>query len=259
MGLNNNILDFHTEVSKGLVPKHTLVHKFGHNLDIDTGTDPETVWSAGGLYTFPSSADTLKIISNDVDDNGTGTTGALTIKVQGLDANYDFIEEDFTLNGQTAVTGSKEFLRVFRAFVTSAGSSELNEGTITINNSDDSLTLAEIPAEHGQTQMAIYTIPRNHKAYLTSFSGSMSKAIPSSAIVLEVVFRENGIKRVKQNIAIDTTGSTSFIKYFKMPLPIEEKTDIIVNAKEVSQNNSGVFSNFALILVDQSDKYTTNV
>ena len=123
----------------------------------------------------------------------------------------------------------------------------------------DSLTLAEIPAEHGQTQMAIYTIPRNHKAYLTSFSGSMSKAIPSSAIVLEVVFRENGVKRVKQNIAIDTTGSTSFIKYLKMPLPIEEKTDIIVNAKEVSQNNSGVFSNFALILVDQSDKYTTNV
>ena len=91
MGLNNNTLDFYTEVSKGLVPKHSLVHKFGHNLDIDTDSDPETIWSTGGLYVFPSSADTLKIISNDVDDNGTGTTGALTIKVQGLDANYDAI------------------------------------------------------------------------------------------------------------------------------------------------------------------------
>jgi len=255
MGLNNHIFDFHTEVSKGLVPKHTLVHKFGQNLDIDTTTDPETVWSAGGLYTFPSSADTLKIISNDADDNGTGTTGALTIKVQGLDANYGLIEEDFTLNGQTAVTGSKNFIRVFRAFVTSAGSSELNEGTITINNSDDSLTLATIPALHGQTQMAVYTIPANHKAYLTSFSASMSKATPSAAIVLEMIFRKDGVKRVKQNISIDTTGSTSFIKEFKMPLPIEEKTDVYVNAKEVSQNNSGVFSNFALVLVEQSEKY----
>ena len=255
MGLNNNALDFHTEVSKGLVPKHSLVHKFGHNLDIDTGTDPETVWSTGGLYVFPSLAHTLKIISSDVDDNGTGTTGALTIKVQGLDANYDVIEEDFTLNGQTAVTGNKEFLRVYRAFVTSAGSSEYNEGVITINNSDDSITLASIPAEHGQTHMAVYTIPRNYKGYLTSFSGSMSKATPSTAIVLEMVFRENGVKRVKQNISIDTTGSTSFIKYFNYPLPIEEKTDLFVNAKEVSQNNSGVFCNFSLILVDQSRKY----
>lgn len=255
MGLNNNALDFHIEVSKGLVPKHSFVHKFGHNLDVDTGSDPETIWSAGGLYVFPSSADTLKIISSDVDDNGTGTTGALTIKVQGLDANYDAIEEDFTLNGQAAVTGDKEFLRVYRAFVTSAGSSEHNEGVITINNSDDSITLAEIPVEHGQTQMAVYTIPRNYKGYLTSFSGAMSKATPSTAIVLEMAFRKNGVKRVKQNIAIDTTGSTSFIKYFDCPLLIEEKTDIYVNAKEVSANNSGVFSNFSIILVDQSRKY----
>lgn len=255
MGLNNNTLDFHTEVSKGLVPKHSFIHKFGHNLEIDTGSAPETIWSAGGLYVFPSSADTLKIISNDVDDNGTGTTGALTIKVQGLDANYDAIEEDFTLNGQTAVTGNKEFLRVYRAFVTSAGSSEYNEGVITINNSNDTLTLAEIPAEEGQTQMAVYTIPRNYKGYLTSFSGAINKTTPSTAIILEMVFRKNSVKRVKQSIAIDTTGSTSFIKYFECPLPIEEKTDIYVNAKEVSANNSGVFSNFSIILVDQSAKY----
>jgi hypothetical protein len=255
MGLNNHIFDFHTEVSKGLVPRHSLIHKFGHNQDVDTTTDPETMWSAGGLYTFPSSADTLKIVSADVDDNGTGTTGALTITVQGLDTNYDVISEDFTLNGQTAVTGSKEFLRVYRAFVTSAGSSEYNEGVITINNSDDSLTLAQIPAQHSQTQMAIYTIPRNHKGYLTYFSGSMSKANPSTVCVLEMIFRKDGVKRIKQNIAIDTTGSTSFIKHFDCPLPIEEKTDVFVNAAEVSQSNAGVFTNFSIILVNQSEKY----
>ena len=87
MGLNNHIFDFHTEVSKGLVPKHALVHKFGHNLDVDTTTDPETVWSAGGIYTFDTSASPLRIVSNDINDRQ-GDTGARKIKIQGLDANY---------------------------------------------------------------------------------------------------------------------------------------------------------------------------
>ena len=254
MGLNNHIFDFHTEVSKGLVPKHTLVHKFGHNLDIDTSTDPETVWSAGGLYTFDTSAAKLRISSNDLNDR-IGDTGARRITIQGLDVDYNLIEDQVILQGQNVVNSNKEFLRVHRAFVTEAGSSEFNEGVITINNNANTLTLAQIPAEHGQTQMAVYTIPANHKAYITSFSGSMSKATPSTAIVLEMVFRKDGVKRVKQDIAIDTTGSTSFVKHFECPLPVEEKTDVYVNAKEVSQNNSGVFSNFGLILVDQNEKY----
>tara|TARA_R110001632_G_scaffold189540_1_gene310081 strand:+ start:137 stop:907 length:771 start_codon:yes stop_codon:yes gene_type:complete len=255
MGLNNNVLDFHVEVSKGLVPKHSTINKFGYNLDIDTGTDPETVWSAGGLYTFPTSADTLKIVSNDVDDNGTGTTGALTIKVQGLDANYDVIEEDFTLNGQTAVTGDKEFLRVYRAFVTSAGSSEHNEGVITINNSDDSITLAEIPVERSQTQMAVYTVPRGHKAYITNISAAIVKSGANRHASIGVYIRKNGVKKLIQQLAIETSGSTTFNKTYTMPLALEEKTDVYMNCLEVSSSSTAIFANFGLLLVDQSRKY----
>ena len=255
MGLNNHIFDFHTEVSKGLVPKHSLIHKFGHNTDIDTSTDPETIWSAGGLYTFPSVDTVLKVVSNDADDNGTGTTGAASIVVQGLDVNYDVISESIELNGQAAVESENRFIRVYRAFVNKAGSSQTNEGTITINNQDDSLTLAEIPAEHGQTQMCVYTIPRNYKGYVTSFSGSMAKATPDTTAILAMSFIENGVKRIQQKISVSTDGSTSFIKHFQCPLPVNEKTDIIVNASEVSSNNTAVFSNFSVLLVDQGDKY----
>lgn len=255
MGLNNHIFDFHTEVSKGLVPKHSLIHKFGHNEDIDTTTDPETVWSAGGTYVFSSVDTGLKIVSNDVDDNGTGTTGAISITVQGLDANYDLISESIELNGQTAVTSENRFIRVYRAFVDRAGSSQTNEGTITINNQDDSLTLAEIPALHGQTQMCVYTIPRNYKGYVTSFSGSMAKATPDTTAILAMSFIESGVKKIQQKISVSTGGSTSFIKHFQCPLPVNEKTDIIVDVSEVSQNNTAVFSNFSILLVDQSEKY----
>jgi len=254
--------DYHLEISKGNIPQHSTINKFGFNKDIDTGTDPETIWSAGGLYTFPSSADTLKIVSNDVDDNGTGTTGALTIKVLGLDANYDFIEEDFTLKGQTPVTGDKQFLRVYRAFVTSAGSSECNEGTITINNSDDSLTLAEIPVDvnasiggYGQTNMAIYTIPRNYKAYLVNVSAAIVRSGSNRHATIAVYLRKNGVKRVIQELAIESSGSTTFNKTFVMPQEIEEKTDVYVECMEVSSNNTAIFSNFGLILVDQEGRY----
>ena len=255
MGLNNNTLDFYLELAKGLVPKHVGINKFGSNRDIDTGSDPETIWSAGGLYVFQSSADTLKIISNDADDNGTGTTGALTIKVQGLDTNYDAIEEDFTLNGQTAVTGNKEFLRVYRAFVTSAGSSEYNEGVITINNSDDSLTLATMPAENGQTQMAIYTVPRNHKAYLTNLSGAIVKgAGAATSADIQYYSRKNGVIRLHQQISLDSTGTSEFNKTYAIPLSFEEKTDLYAEAL-VGANNTSVFVNFGIIVVDQSAKY----
>lgn len=247
--------DYFVELSKGHIPQHSVINKFGFNLDIDTGSDPETIWSAGGLYTFATSADTLKVVSNDVDDNGTGTTGALTIKVQGLDTNYDIIEEDFTLDGQTAVTGNKEFLRVYRAFVTSAGASEYNEGTITINNSDDSLTLAQIPAENGQTQMSIYTVPRDHKGFITNISGSILKSGGSEKnATLHLYTRANGVVKLKQSFSVETDGTTVFNKEFSMPLVLEEKTDVYVNA-EVGANDTGVFSNMGIILVDQDGRY----
>lgn len=254
MAINNHIFDFYTEVSKGLVPKHRLVHKFGHNLDVDTTTDPETVWARGGLYTFLSAPSTLTVASDNPADISTGT-GAHTIIVEGLDANYDEISENFNISGAVPQVGKTIFLRVNRAYVTTAGTNETNIGTITVSATVGGTILATIPRLYGQTQQTVYTVPNNHKAYLTSFSASIAKAVPSTMCVFEMVFRKDGVKRIKQNISIDTTGSTSFVKYFKMPLPVEEKTDIFVNAREVSQNNTGIFSNFALIIVDQSEKY----
>jgi len=247
--------DYFVELSKGHIPQHSVINKYGFNLDVDTGSDLETIWSAGGSYTFATSADTLKVVSSDFDDNGTGTTGALTIKVQGLDTNYDIIEEDLTLNGQTAVTGNKEFSRVYRAFVTSAGSSEHNEGTITINNSDDSLTLAEIPAEHSQTQMAVYTVPRDHRGFITNISGSIIKSGGNKRnATLHLYTRANGVAKLKQSFSIETDGTTVFNKEFSLPLVLEEKTDVYVNA-EVGTDNTGVFSNIGIILVDQDGRF----
>ena len=84
---------------------YKVIHKFGHNLDINSSY--ETLWSVGGNYSYLSSATTLKISSADANDDD-GDTGARTVLVQGLDTNYNEIEETVTLNGQTAVNTSNE-------------------------------------------------------------------------------------------------------------------------------------------------------
>ena len=252
--MNNHFFDFYTEVSKGLVPKHTAVNKFGFNLDIDTGTDPETIWSAGGKYVFASSANRILVSSSSSSDDLSGQ-GASKIKVFGVDEDYNLIEEEIGLRGTGQSVSQKSFLRVFRAFVTEAGTEEANVGTILIEPTDRSLVFAVIPATVGQTQMAVYTVPANHKAYITNLSGAIVRTFFSRQASIGLYFRKNGIIRLQQEIALDSNSTATYNKTYTLPLAVEEKTDIYVNAIEVSGNDTGIFSNFGLILVDQSVKY----
>ena len=252
--MNNHFFDFYTEVSKGLVPKHTAVNKFGFNLDIDTGTDPETIWSAGGKYVFASSANRILVSSSSSSDDPSGQ-GASKIKVFGVDEDYNLIEEEIGLRGTGQSVSSKYFLRVFRAFVTEAGIEETNVGTILIEPTDRSLVFAQIPASVGQTQMAVYTVPANHKAYITNLSGAIVRTFFSRQASIGLYFRKNSVIRLQQEIALDSNSTATYNKTYTLPLAVEEKTDIYVNAIEVSGNDTGVFSNFGLILVDQSVKY----
>ena len=115
-------------VAEGQVTGATSLFKFGFNADVDT--TEETVWSGGGDLVYPGAAGEVYISSDDTNDVNPGGTGARTIKIQGLDANYLEIEEDIALNGQTQVITTKEYLRIFRAYVLTAGSNGGTAGTV---------------------------------------------------------------------------------------------------------------------------------
>ena len=38
------------DVARDAISNSKIVHKFGANFDIDQGTDPESVWTGGGVY-----------------------------------------------------------------------------------------------------------------------------------------------------------------------------------------------------------------
>jgi hypothetical protein len=230
-------IPFGVSIQKGDVNNFQGIQKFGYNSSV--GTSFETIWDGGGDYTFITSAGTATATSSNTSSDNTGT-----VKIFGLDSNYDLAEETLTIGGSA---GSISFIRVFRALMITANTGNANVGTITITVS--STTVAQIQPTYGQTLMALYTVPRKYNAYLVQLDVGSSKDLEN-----EIVFR---IKKIDNG---NTWNTRSFIttrggfteKNYYVPEIIEAKTDIEMRAK--SSATSSISGGFELILekVDQS-------
>lgn len=86
----------------------------------------------------------LDVTSSDANDAAAGT-GARTIKIYGLDAAGKQLIETVTLNGQTAVTTTGLFWRVFGAQVVTAGTGRKNAGDLYIIKTGTSTWTSGVP------------------------------------------------------------------------------------------------------------------
>ena len=245
MSLRNYIWDeaWELNVSRGKVRGAFHIIKFGENLDVDG--QMETVWDGGGLYTYLTSAGVLTVTSNDGDDSASGT-GARTVTVEGLDADYNQVSETLTVGGGA---GSVEFYRVFRAFVASSGSTGTNEGTITI--AQGATTLAQISTVGtptstglGQTFMSIYTVPAGYTGFIYQFDVSTAKS-DGNIFLVKRGHTDNGTWRSQDIIHANVNDIE---RSYKFPLKIEEKSDIEVRAIS-STNNMKCAATLCILLV----------
>lgn len=95
-------MDWFQSVGFMLEPGYERASGWGNNPDIDLG-GPEVVDPLGGT-TIPwlSSATSLEIVSDSAADAAAGT-GARTVSIDGLNANYSRVSQTVTLNGTTAL------------------------------------------------------------------------------------------------------------------------------------------------------------
>jgi hypothetical protein len=212
---------YYLQVSRGLVPGHKRVFKFGYNNLIQN--IEETIWEVGGIYQYPSSAVPMTVTSSSgATDNGVEVT------VQGLDASYNELSENVTLAGLGTATTSGSFLRVYRAFV--AGSTA-PAGTITITNGGT--TYAYVNSDN-QSLMALWTVPAGYTAYLFQYDVTAFTEQNNKIATIRIVTRElNGVFRTQH---IFDTFQSSFHQEVVAPLPIPEKTDIEFRAIASSSN-----------------------
>jgi len=227
---------FELQVARGQIAYHETQFKFGFNPDIDDSL--ETIWAEGGLYSYLSSATVLKISSSSANDTSAGT-GARTITISGLDANYDEISESVTLNGQTAVNTTQSFLRVFRIIVSTAGSGGQNAGVIyagtgTVTSGVPANKYGTIAVGDNQTLMCFWTVPRGYTAFLYQIDISMNTEVANKFGTVSLVARPNGgVFNVKDKFAL---SQDIIHQEFRHPIKFEEKTDLEVRAIASSSN-----------------------
>jgi hypothetical protein len=243
---------FDLQVARGQITGHKTIFKFGNNSDINGAL--ETIWSRGGLYVYPTSAIQMKVSSSSANDAALGT-GAQTVSVQGLDQNYNEVAETVTLTGQTEVLTTNTFIRVFRAFVITAGSGGTAAGTIyvgtgTVTAGVPATVYAEIALGDNQTTMATWTVPAGYTFFVYRGTFSASSNNVSQYILGKFMFRPFG--GVFRNAA-DVTVNTGAIQYdFELPLALPEKSDIEAQAIALSGSNFYVTASFEGMYIKNS-------
>jgi len=248
---NSFLNESYFNVARGKINKASSVHKFGRNPNV--GGAPETIWEQGGIYTYLTVASTVYVSGADAQDAASGT-GARTVTVQGLDANYNEIEETLTVDGAVS---TKSFLRVFRAFVATAGSLQTNKGDVLVSTgaSGGGTVLAKIATigtgtvyGQGQTNLSFYTIPAGKTGYLTNWNvgvGAYNDAVTANLYTREI---GNGLIFRTRDV-MDVPGGLHQ-RIYQVPFKLPEKTDIEVRA--IASTGTNVSSTFDIILINNN-------
>jgi len=118
------------------------------------------IWPAATLYPFKTTATTMEVFSTNVADTN-GGTGAWTVQVNGLDANYNEVSEVITLNGG-AVPMVNTYIAINNSFVISSGTGTTNAGDINIRDSVGGTVRQIIKGGYGVSRSSIYTVPAGH-------------------------------------------------------------------------------------------------
>tara|TARA_R110000796_G_scaffold15206_3_gene48759 strand:- start:505 stop:1854 length:1350 start_codon:yes stop_codon:yes gene_type:complete len=230
----------HTDlaISRGHSAGYRHLYKFGYNPDVN-GTE-ETVWAEGGNYLWLPSAVTMFVSSSSVNDTS-GGTGANTILIQGLDEDYNEIEETVALNGQTQVATQLSYLRVYRSYVTLAGSAGTSGGTVYIaaSGSASGVPTGAVYASlalGNQTQIAAYTVPAGYTLYLDEINFTAALSTANKRVNASFHTREFG-SNVFRTRFINVLQSSQLKQLFKYPQPFAEKTDMECRVYTDATNN----------------------
>ena len=183
--------EFDIAVAMGDVPGFELFRKFGANDDVPA-TGSVEMWGYGvASRILPTVGGEISLVSANAADD-TGGTGALSITLEVLDANY--VEDTIVIipNGTAPVvtTGGNTFFRINKMYATAAGAAEVNVGDITASIGGD--VQAIIEAGHGQTTQTHFTVPADKLIIVAGFSMGVGRMAGSSDLSIMSMIKVDG-------------------------------------------------------------------
>jgi len=217
------------------------------------GTSPETmstVWEGSGLYPWNTYTGTgarlyIKSVTNDPKIQGKSIT------INGLDSNYDIIEETVTLHPTdttTAVSTSLNFYRINRIYLSGANTNSLpHDYDLEVRYGSTSGTLLSLfVAPWGRGQNCIYTVPRGYEAFVLSINGNSGH---SDEITSSLWWHPYGGTWTLQKSFKFISGS--FDHNFRTPLRIPEKSDIEIRAYALIES-SRIGTEFQILVLPKA-------
>lgn len=232
------------DVGFNLIRNHRRITALGNNPDLSTAA-VEDVWTGGGIYPWMSTSTSLEVVSSSAAD-GVAGTGARTVLISGLNSSWDEISATVTLNGTTPVSIPTQFYRIQSALIMSAGSSKVNEGTLTVRDSGGGTTRAIIPIGYGTTRQSQFTVPAGYTLQVVSLVLSINRPTSTrDATVATFVQSSTGFYRLPLELSVD--GNT--YRHDGIPgITLPEKTDFGLRATYCSVNNTDLTSGWLGIL-----------
>lgn len=222
------------DVQEGHVPGYSVVHKFGRNDAVPSGS-----WEFVNLLRFTgwplSAATTVRVkAGGNVNDDATAGTGAREVTVQGIDDSFNEVSETLATAGVSASLATTTlFWRVHRVWVSACGTyGGSNIGNILIENSGGGTDLIKIATGDGQTHFGGWTVPVGKTAYLLSMYALVDTNKSARIHVytredIDVVAAPTQAKRVRMDFAVTSVAT------FQPASPsvvIPEKTDFWIEA-----------------------------
>ena len=229
---------FELQVSRGQIPGHSVLHKFGAVPSMSINTTG-TIWDIDDtLYPWSAltTAGTLTV------DRASASDANKVITIQGLDADYKQISENVTLTNATGNATTQSFIRVYRAFMHNG--SAANVGNIDIKIS--TTIIARITAGKSQTLMGVYTVPAGYSLYLTQ--GVMS--VQSGADATGNFFVRYGGESAFRIAHTFEVASAEYFYAFHAPFKLPEKSDVDIRA-DLRSNNARITAAFDAYLIQE--------
>ena len=179
--------DFLLDVSLGLVPGHSLIHKFGRNEDIQNAATFESVWHGGGPYTGFDAivAETIEVFSSQAAD-------------VGVDRR----------SGSTATGGSATTLVDSTADVTASTAVALVDVIINDTQQDHAIVTVVAVTTLTTLSWANKTIPVNGDVYRVASPTSTGTPVIKLKRLLDANYAETSEYVILNGVtAVDTSGT----------------------------------------------------
>jgi hypothetical protein len=221
--IRSSAKEFIISVLEGEITGHAFFGLEGYASNI--GVVDQALWdvptATQTVYVFPAAAATVTVVSSDATDNQAGV-GARSVTITGLLAGHIKDTETLLLHatdGTIAVTSVKEWLRINRVEVVTAGTATKNAGNLTIKSGTD--IVSYVPIGTNVSNQLVYTVAVDEALYVVNMhgSGAGTKNVEISLFKTE----DGGLPvRLKR-----TTINNNPFSFTMIPFPA--KTDLYIN------------------------------